>query len=73
MTDEQKPIGDQNMAKTRIKAKKDFKVGPFGTIAIKEGQEREVELNANGLFWTHTDDGHFFGYCNVNDGCWEVL
>lgn len=55
----------------KIKATRDFTVGPFHKIVINKGDTREVEMQGDS-FCTETNDGSFFGVCNINNG-WEKV
>ena len=59
------------MAKVRVRAKRNFEVGPWKSRVIDRGEERVVEVK-NNQFFTNTNSGSFFGYCNIGDG-WEVV
>lgn len=59
---------------TRVRATKDFIVGPkfIGKIAVAKDAVRKVSLLQDGKFTTETDDGRFFGVCQVGQG-WEII
>lgn len=57
----------------KVKATIDFFCGGEQTPVISKGDERKIELNIkNNSFFTRTNDGSYFGMCNINDG-WELI
>jgi hypothetical protein len=56
-----------------LRALSDFRVGPNREIAIKYGSIHKVCVLENGTFSTKTDDGRFFGWCNLSDERWEIV
>lgn len=57
----------------KVRALRDFTVGPGRKVAIQYGAEREVVLMDGGIFCTYPDSkSGFFGYCKLDNG-WELL
>lgn len=59
-----------------VRATRDFTVGPSREIVIRKGDMRNVELEKDGRFTTHTSPftggAQFFGWCRIGDG-WEAI
>lgn len=56
----------------RVRATRDFTTGPGKRVAVAKGEERDVSPEPNGIFFTYTRLGAFFGMCKVGDG-WEEV
>lgn len=55
----------------RVRATRNFIVGPYQDIAVAVGSKRLVTPDDEGRFTTKTDDGHIFGVCQLGRG-WVV-
>lgn len=56
----------------KVRATRDFLVGPDHEVVVRKGAVRDVETALDGSFATTTDKGHFFGGCNLYRG-WERI
>jgi len=56
----------------KVRATRDFTVGPSHEVVIKKDDERIVNIDKDDEFDTFTNTGGFFGMCHLDRG-WEVV
>ena len=52
----------------RIRALKDFIIGPHQEIVIHKGALRDVTVDEHGAFFTETNTGKSYGWCRLSCG-----
>lgn len=55
-----------------VRATRDFLVGVRHDPAIRKGDQRAVQVDSSGTFWTVTNSDRAFGSCQVGRG-WEIV